>query len=112
MIDVPWVYSGWIGVLPLLVPIIGYFMVINDMEPRKFFGGSRPVGRGIYLAILPSISFCVGSEPVRNVHIYEITQEKHEGSVELWYPFCQMLEPGDGERMGERVIRESGLDAA
>lgn len=33
VVDVPGVYGGGVGILPLFVPVVGYLVVVDDVEP-------------------------------------------------------------------------------
>ena len=72
VVDVPGVYGGGIGVLPLFVPIVGNFVIVDDVEPWEVFGDSRPVGGGVDLSVLPSIGLGVGAESVGNIDVDEV----------------------------------------
>ena len=78
MVDVPGIYGGGIRILQLLVPVIGYFVVINDMQPWQFFRGSRPVWRGVYLTIFSSVGFRISAKAMRDIDVDEVSKKEHE----------------------------------
>ena len=43
VIDGPGVDGRGIGVGGLLVPVVGYFVVVDDVDPGEICGGIRPV---------------------------------------------------------------------
>lgn len=64
-----------IGVGSLLVPVVGYFVVVNDVDPGEVCGGVWPVGGGVHLAVFSSVCFDICAESVGYVYVDEIAEE-------------------------------------
>ena len=72
VVDGPGIYGGGIGVRGLLVPVVGYFVVVYDVDPWEVCGGTRPVWGGVDLAVFSSICLHVCAESMGYVNVDEI----------------------------------------
>lgn len=112
VVEVEGVEGSGVGGAGAAVPIVGDFVVVEDMEPGEGRGGRRPGGRGVDLAVFAAIGFGVGTEAAGDVDVDEVAEEEHEGGVELGEPGGEVGEAGDGEGVLERGVGELGFDAA
>ena len=72
VVDVPGVNGGWVWVSGLLVPVIGDFVIVDDVDPWQVCSGTWPVWGGVDLAVFSSICFHICAESVGHVNVDEI----------------------------------------
>ena len=73
------------------VPVVGYLVVVVDMDPGKVFRRIFPIRAGIHAAILLPVVFNTRSEPARNVDVDEVSEEDHELRFEILDRAREML---------------------
>lgn len=72
VIDVPGIDGGGIGVGGLLVPVVGYFVVVDNVDPWQVCSGAWPVWGGVDLAVFSSICLHICAESMGHINVDEI----------------------------------------
>lgn len=94
------------------VPVVGDFMVVDDVQPGEGGGDGWPGGGGVDLAVFAAVGFGVGAEAAGDVDVDEVAEEEHEGGVEVGEPGGKVVKAGDGEGVAEGVVGELGFYTA
>lgn len=79
VVEVPWVCGCGIGGCGVAVPVVGYFVVVHDVDPGEVFGDGGPVGGIVDLAVFAAVSFWVAAKAAGDIDVDEVTEEEHEG---------------------------------
>lgn len=91
MVDVPGVDCRRIRCFEAFVPVIGYLMIVNDVQPGQRVRDRGPVWGRIDLAIFMTVSLDIRAVAMGYVDVDKVAEKKHELRMNSWNPFCQML---------------------
>ena len=65
------------------VPVVGYLVIVVDMDPRKIFCRIFPIWTGVHATVLLPVVFNTRSKSAWNIDVDEVSQEDHELRLEI-----------------------------
>lgn len=102
------VVGGVVDARGVLVPVVGDFVVVVDVDPGERVRDGWPVGGSVDLTVLAAVGFAVGAVAAGDVDVDEVAKEEHEMRVETGKEFSEVSEAGDGEVVAKGQVGEVG----